>query len=313
MPASSERTIPTRMVAPLFEFTSSVQGVHALGEGVTLKATDHSVIRQAMNGFLSTLRTETDESFVTYLSPHERDEFEAAHFSLEYEFEAPDSVVEADKRATAEVARVLIAMRVVKPTTVRPVLYLRWEFRGGSWEVGGLQKGSEIYPGPSEPSESFNERDVALLASMMPRVRLAYSAHSWGHFNRVANGLNFFEMGYRSNWPPVRFVVFTTALESLFVTSDDSLSRRFRERASRFLLNDSAARQRLEDTCKQIYDARSTIVHGQPLAGAVMNRLMLKVQEVGRRSLQKILVDDAVFSRFCGSATELAPFLDGAS
>jgi hypothetical protein len=303
------------MVAPLFDFTSSVQGVHALGEGVTLKATDHAVIRQAMDAFLSTVRTETDESFVTYLSPHERGEFEAAHFCLEYEFDAPDSVVEADKRSRAEVDKVLIGMRVAKPTTVRPVLYLRWEYRGGTWEIGGVQKGSEIYPGPSEPLESFNEADVALLARMMPRVRLAYSAHGWGHFNRVANGLNFFEMGYRSNWPPVRFVVFTTALESLFVTSDDSIGRQFRERVSRFLLNDSAAREHLEDTCKQIYDARSTIVHGQPLAGdvAVMNRLMLEVQEVGRRSLQKILVDDAVFGTFCRSAAELARFLERAS
>lgn len=318
MAAFAHITIPKRTVALLFDFSSSIRGVHDLGEGITLKETVHVAIQQAMDAFLSGLRRKTGESFITYLSPHERDEFDAALFCLEHQFEAPDEVDEAEKRSKAEIVKVLIAMRAVKSTLAKPGLYLGWEKRGTEWELRGFEKvGFDVYHAPGELEEpllleSFSATDVASVAEIMPRVRRAYVAHGRDRFNRVANALNFFETGYRSNFPPVRFVVFTTALESLFITSDESISRQFRERISRFLARDSAGCQQLEDTCREIYDARSAIIHGQPVpgGGARMNRLTLDVQGIGRHCLRRVLADDALFDRFCGPASDLERLLE---
>lgn len=172
--------------------------------------------------------------------------------------------------------------------------------------------GFDIYTAPEESLEAFSAADVASLTEMMPRVRQAYTAHGGGRFNRVANALNFFEMGYRSNWDAVRFVVFTTALESLFITSEQGVSRQFLERISRFLVQNPADRQQLEDTCRAIYRARSDIVHGQPIASgsAGIDRLMHDVQQIRRCCLQKILGDDALFANFCGPSSALGRFLE---
>ncbi len=312
METLGHETISKRTIAPLFDFMASVQGTHDLGNDVILRETDHSAIRQGMDTSLSTLRGEIGESFTTYLSPHERDEFEAAVLCLEHRFDSPDYVGESEDLSWAQIVDVVTAMRIVKPTLVKPGLRLRWENRGGIWQLPGLLKaGFDVYHAEEEHLDDFSTEDVASLGEMMPRVRQAYTIHGQRDFNRVANSLNFFEAGYRSNWTPVRFVMFTTALESLFITSDDGVGRQFRERISRFLGQDLADRQQLEDNCRTIYAARSDIVHGQSIAGGIttIDRLMLDVQRIGRSCLQKVLKDDALFARFCGPRSDLGHFL----
>ena len=104
---------------------------------------------------------------------------------------------------------------------------MRWENRGDGWELGGFEKVSyHIHLAPEEVPEPFDAQDVAQLAEILPRVRQAFYGHGRSSFNRVANGLNFFETGYRLDWGPVRFVMFTTALESLFITKDGSITKR---------------------------------------------------------------------------------------
>ena len=267
-----------------------------------------------MDGYLSKLRirTEEDESFITYLSPHERDEFKDAFLCLEHHFEAPDSVGESEERSKAEIQKVMAALRVAKPTLAKPGLILRWENRDGTWELAGFQKvGFDIYTAREEEIEPFGAADLATLLRMMPRVYDAYSAHGGADFNRVANALNFFEMGYRSFVGEVRFIVFTTALESLFVTSNRGASKQFRERISRFLTDDPGERQNLHDLCWEIYGIRSAIVHGGGVLGGVnvLHERTLILQDIGRRCLQRILLDDPTFSRFQTDAMKLGSFL----
>jgi hypothetical protein len=311
MASFTHPVIPKRTIAPLFEFSSSIRGVHDLGGTITLRGTEHEAIRKAMDANLGRLR-ERPERFETYLSPQEREKFEAARCCLEHRFEAPDYVGESEQRSKEEIQAVVIAMRVVKPTRAKPGLYLGWENRNNGWELRGFEKvGFDAYTAPEEPLRPFSAADAGSLAELMPRVRQAYSAHGRGRFNRVANALNFFETGYRSNWDVVRFVVFTTALESLFITSDKMVSRQFRERIARFLAQNPANRRKLEDTCRAIYDARSAIVHGQPLAAqGGVDQLMLEVQQIGRRCLQRVLGDGVLFATFCGPAPTLGRFLD---
>ncbi len=312
METFGHQIISKRTIAPLFDFMASVQGTHDLGNDVILRETDHSAIREEMNTSLSTLRGETGESFTTYLSSPERDEFEAAVLCLEHRFDAPDYVGQSEELSWAQILSVVTAMRIVKPTLVKPGLRLGWENRGGIWQLRGFFKaGFDVYHAEEEWFEPFTTEDVTSLREMMSRVHQAYIAHGQGDFNRVANSLNFFESGYRSNWIPVRFVMFTTALESLFITSDDGVGRQFRERISRFLGQDLADRQQLEDNCRAIYATRSDIVHGQPIAGGrtTIDRLMLDVQRIGRSCLQKVLKDDALFAKFCGPRSDLGRFL----
>ena len=298
-------TISKLTIAPLFDFMASVQGTHNLG---------NDAIRQAMDGYLSKFRIRTgeDESFITYLSPHERDEFKNALLCLEHHFEAPDHLGESEERSKGEIQKIMAAIRVVKPTLAKPGLILRWENRDGTWELAGFNKvGFDIYTAREEDLEPFDAADLAILLKMMPRVYDAYSTHGGERFNRVANALNFFEMGYRLFVVDVRFVIFTTSLESLFVTSDRRMGYQFRERISRFLTSEPLERQHLHDTCREIYKIRSAIVHGGAVPGGVevLHESMLLLQDIGRRCLQRILQDDLTFSRFQTGAMELGGFL----
>ncbi len=317
MPDSTHPIIPKRTLTPLFHLTSSFQGVYNLGEGVILKETDHFSVRQAMDTYLATLSTTgEDERFITYLSPHERDEFYAAGFCLEHEFEAPDYVGEAEKRSQAHIQKVMASIRVVKPTRAKPGLFLGWENRQGTWELRRFHKvGFDVYSAQDESTEDFDPQDIDFLMGIMPRVYEAYSTHGGTNFNRVANALNFFEMGYRTFVAEVRFVLFTAALESLFVTSKSQISKRFRERISRFLAQNPPDCQQLHDACQHIYDIRSAIIHGGAVAGgaAVIHGWMLQLQDIGRRCLRKILHDEVLFRRFQEPSSKLGHFLSRAS
>jgi len=306
--------IPKCTLAPLFDFNSSFQGTYSLGANVVLRETDHLQIMEAMNGYLQTLRAGVRESFNTYLSPHERDEFGAARLCLDHQFEAPDYIGRDEQRSREEIQNVVMAMRVVKPTLVKPGLYLGWERRNQGWELRGFEKvGFDAYDAPEEPMEDFSGADLDRLAEILPRIRQAYATHGQGSFSRVANALNFFEMGYRSQMAEVRFVLFTTALESLFVTSDYRVGLQFRERISRFLVQDPIVRQHLLETCQSIYGTRSKIVHGQAVGGSTdtAGPLMLELQEIGRRCLQLILRSDTLFAHFCGTPSQLERYFRG--
>ncbi len=307
------RIIPKRTLAPLFDFDTNISGVHDLGGNITLRDTDHNAIRQAMDEYLSSfgIQTGEDESFKTYLSLHEREEFKEALLCFEHQFEAPDTLGESDERSKAEIQKVVTALRVAKPTLAKPGLILRWENRDGTWKLAGFEKvGFDTYNAQEEDFEPFGAADLAILRKMMPRVNDAYSAHGGHRFNRVANALNFFELGYRSRVADVRFVLFTTALESLFVTSDRSVSYQFRERISRFLTSETCERQRLHDISREIYKIRSAIVHGGALGDVgVLHESLLFLQDIGRRCLQRILLDDPTFSRFQTDAMKLGSFL----
>lgn len=309
---ASHSVIPKRTVAPLFDFRPSIQGVYDLGGDVILRQTDHAGIRRAMDAFFAR-PGKSGERFIIYPWSDEREEFEAADFCLEHTYKAPDYVGKSEEQSKAELQIILIAMRVVKLTLAKPGFYLRWEDRAGGWRLEGLEKlGFSVYRAPDEHLclQPFSAADVVSLAEMLPRIRQAYASHDGGCFHRVANALNFFEMGYRYGVAEVRFVLFVTVLESLFVTSDGGVSRQFRERISRFLAQAPADRQRLEDTCRAIYTARSDIVHGQPVVGGA-HRLLLEVQGIGRRCLKKVLGDDNLFASFSGPASALGRFLEG--
>lgn len=301
--------IAKRTVAVLYELRAELQGVHDLGQNVMLRETDHTGIREAMDAYLA-----HGESFQTYLSPHERDEFDSAHLCLEHRFEAPDYVGEDEKRSEAEIQKVVTALRVVGSTLANPGLNLGWEKRGESWEIRRLYKsGFSVYLATDEEDEDvFGIDEIRTLIEMMPRVRRAYSGHGGGCFNRVANALNFFEMAYRSEVAEVRFVLLTTTLESLFVTSDQRISAQFRERISRFMTPVASGRQQVLETCRDIYNTRSAIVHGGPVEGGAPEayRLMREAQSFGRACLQAVLMDDGLFARFCGPAADLGRFLD---
>lgn len=305
--------IPKRTVAVLYDLRADLRGVYDLGQNIILRETDHAGIREAIDAYLARPR-QPGEGFRTYLSPHEREEFDAAHLSLEHQFEAPDYVGEDEKRSEEKIQEVITALRVLGSTLARPGLYLGWENREGTWELRRFYKaGFSVYLATEEEDEDvFRVDDIRVLTEMMPRVRQAYSAHGGGRFNRVANALNFFEMGYRSEVAEVRFVLLTTALESLFVTSDRGISGQFRERISRFVTPDPAGRQRVLEACRDIYNTRSAIVHGGPVEGGPPEgyRLMREVQVIGRACLQAVLRGDDLFARFSGPVADLGDFLD---
>jgi len=306
--------VSRRTVAPLFLFESASLGVEKLDADILLRDTDHTNLKYAIDEYFAASGF-PNENFMTYLSPHERGWFEAASFCVEHRFEVPYGVnaTEYEEQSRKIVESVVIGMRVVKSTLVKPVLYLDWDDSGIGKLVGFRKGGFDIYRAPDERFEDFEATDVASLATLMPRVRQAIMTHTWGPFNRVANALNFYETGYRMNSGEMRFILFATSLESLFVTSNRGVSRQFRERISRFLAQAPPEQQKLENICRAIYNLRSSIVHGQAFDGAgrpSFDRLMFEIQEIGRRSLRKVLWNDILFATFQGSAVDLGHFLE---
>jgi len=310
------QNIRRRTTAPLCPFESDCHGVQKLDTDIYLRKIDHTIIRNAIDEYFAASGM-PEEHFTTYFSPHERRWFQSASFLVEHRFKALGSAIPTvqEEQSRKIVEGVTMGMRIVKPTIVKPVMYLDWAYSGRSSQLTGFRKGAfEVYIHREERFlEEFKANDITLLATMVPRIRRTFIGHQWGSFNRIGNALNYFETGYRMNSAEMRFSLFATSLETLFVTSERSVSRQFRNRISHFLAQDEPEQQKLESSCRAIYKLRSMIVHGEPFdtgGPAELDQLMFEVQEIGRHSLQKVLRDEVLFSTFQRPRADLGDFLE---
>ena len=81
------------------------------------------------------------------------------------------------------------------------------------------------------------------------------------------------------------------ALERMYVLDEGKIGRRLRNRASGFLGADAESRERIRESVREFYDARSDIVHNRlhKVSPAGVQAAFGKGFDIARRSLFRLL------------------------
>lgn len=120
--------------------------------------------------------------------------------------------------------------------------------------------------------------------------------------DRVGRALEFAMVGFQTWHLPTRLVNQVTYMESLFSTGTTELAHQCASRIAWYLspLRDSGAREQMFDRVKDIYNARSTIVHGgasRKLTARRM-RLLLTMAEMTNSAIFRRLLSCDHFDAF---------------
>jgi hypothetical protein len=132
-------------------------------------------------------------------------------------------------------------------------------------------------------------------------------------FNRFSNALRLYTSGLWITPSDVALVTLVSALEGLFTTSMQELSYRLALSVASYLERDPQERFRTFDDVREIYTARSKVVHGERLdrneeqaAIQLVEYYLPTAEGMVRRSLRKMLEDR--IEGFVASTRELDKF-----
>jgi hypothetical protein len=150
--------------------------------------------------------------------------------------------------------------------------------------------------GPSK--EQISPKDCEAAARILADT-LRISELEMDVYNRLTNAHRFFDNAYGQSNADMAIVGFTTALEGLFLNSEQELSFRFCLRIAQFLGTTPEEMQKIFARAKELYTCRSKIVHGAavrkdselaaiyvvddvaPFAGRLARNVLLKIYEHG--------------------------------
>ena len=138
----------------------------------------------------------------------------------------------------------------------------------------------ETYPGLrvqalNEAKKAFGERNSARYRELAPIVaRLAEALARSGRFTN--------ETG---------IVEVATVLEGMYRLAPGNISRKLRNRVSRYLGTDPKSQTSVKESVRQFYDARSNIVHSRPdkVSPQKHQEIFANGFDIARRSLFKLL------------------------
>lgn len=256
------------------------------------------------------------EFFTDLYSGHDIKDLENCRYCAIYEFEPSEN--ETKETAQAKIHHLIESLRVVRPTRAACSTFIfSVDDKGSLQPEGASQRSSTIYLMVNEPvgTSHFITKDAPKIQHYYKSVSALYEKYG-GSYNRVLNAFIFFQLGYLTHYTKLRIVPFTTALESLFNTSEQEVGYSLRMRCAAFLGKTKAEKDELIKKVKDIYNLRSAAVHGSSLPKKVLNNSNLgnvvikDSEDIIRRCLQKIFDDDLI-DYFSQGNDKLSQNLDG--
>lgn len=278
-----------KIIAPIHYFYDSPRD--RLPESIQLE--DNFILTKFDPGIIEIVTN----LFTDLYSKHDVRDLENCRFCAIYNFD--DDVVTRDE-AQNKVHRLIESVRVVRPTrAVCSTFLFSTDEAGNLSPVGASQKSSTISLVEGQPvgSQHFKTEDATEIQKYYSKTINLYQRHS-GSYNRVLNAFIFFQLGYLTNYAKLRILPFTTALESLFNTSEQEVGYSLRMRCSVFLGESRPEREALIKKLKDIYQFRSAVVHGSSLPKKVLrnpaqaNEILRDSEDLCRKCLQKIFNED---------------------
>lgn len=285
-------------ILPLYGFESSFSSDIDLGQGYFIAKLPETILGNFLE--YGKLWDKTGETKA--LDFFERDRF-LTTFCINHRYEGPESphlsAPEAESGET--VRRITQACQLVKFTMSSPEFIIQTQ--GDNYKVINAIKTHErnFIPDTKELIlQPFRDEDIKSIIALWPRIKDLYLKHK-RKFNRIANALEFFRVGLNMTAYQLRFVLFVIVLESIYSTSNIEVAYALSQRLAWFLGKDSRERMDYFGTAKKCYKIRSRIVHGTTVKGnlkAEINNLMVKIEDMTRKSLCKILLENGLLKIF---------------
>ena len=145
---------------------------------------------------------------------------------------------------------------------------------------------------------SINDLDKAKL---MFNTMFKHLSIDFMEKNRIVRSISFYKHAIETYPKHLRFLNLTIAIESLLSTSRHELRYKISQRAAWLLGNDSKDKKDIFKKTKDIYDLRSTIVHGGALKQSDLTKLdelILLLEGYLRSAYVIILTDNKLFDIF---------------
>ena len=282
------------VIAPIESFYSDYRNPLpesvSLSGGYKLKKFDTSVLDYVFDFF--------GQSF----SERDRGDLQNCRYAIYYYYDTDEEISNTPERIINEIGRILLTLRIVKRTRAIATIF-HFKIRGKAKDalqvihkpLINITFPTDVTPG----SQHFNKADSFKIRKYYRFVNQLYSDFG-GTYHKVLNALFFFELAHQNHLYKPRMVNLVTGLESLFNTSKEQVGYTLKIRCSYFLEKDSDTRLELGEKIKEIYDLRSTFVHGQGASRRILesletqNNLLSGAEEITRRCLQKIFDDNLV-------------------
>lgn len=119
--------------------------------------------------------------------------------------------------------------------------------------------------------------------------------------NRFSTAFQIYNSGLRTNLVDAAMILMISAMEALFLSKSTEIKFRLAIYVSYFLEKDLKKRQAVFDEVRQLYDIRSTLVHGGDLKGSeesaaiwLVDHCVPAAEYLVRRCLQEILDSNLV-------------------
>ncbi len=279
--------IMKQIIAPLHHFYSNHHDPFPnqinLHERYFIKKFNYSEISSALEFF--------SDSF----SKHDQDELRNCTYAIYFKYDETGDNAPKIESIISEINRITNTLRIVRPNRViATIFHFALKNRKRIATQITLKQNLKLTLPPYGPQEELFKRvDANKIRSYVKKVRSLYNSYG-GTYQKVLNAIIFFEIGHQNHLYKPRLVNFVTCLESLFNTNPQQIGYTLRIRCSYFLENNPSLRMSLAEDIKNIYNLRSTFVHGQSTQVRILNdvveqnRLLILAEVITRRCIQKI-------------------------
>lgn len=293
-----DNLIKKHTIVPLYGFETALSSDKDIGYGYFIAKLPDKIL----DNFLEFGRLWDNAGITSVVDSFEKNRF-LTTFCIDHRYDGLESPLLSHPESESDktVRRIAQAIQLIKPVMTSPEFIIQTQ--GDNYKVVNAIKTNErsFVPESNElVLQPFNEEDICKVTILWPRVKDIYFKEK-DVFNRIKNALEFFRVGLSMLAYQLRFVLFVIALESIYSTSKAEVTFSLSQRVAWFLGNDSNERIDYFETVKKCYKIRSQIVHGTHVSNDLkieIDSLMLKLEDIIRRSLSKILLDDKILEIF---------------
>jgi hypothetical protein len=252
-----------------------------------------------------------EESFLNYLSHHDRQSvLEASQaFVAEYEASAigePDpswmgdepKAIQDIKTESALLANLALWLRQPSSVCLTVILHaISWKIPGQDEREPLIQRSESQIPIYCHPNDLHNPLTPAHLtkAAELHRVLCSVPRDS-----AVRTAIRALWTGLTSQALDIRYSLLWVALEALFGANESGeIAYKLSQRIAFFLANTPEEGRGLFQTVKKCYGVRSKIVHGRWKPDPEADQAMGHTESILRTSIRRLLEDPEMMRAFC--------------
>jgi hypothetical protein len=216
------------------------------------------------------------------------------------QFEPKTSQIKQDITVLEQVKVCIFAGMLIRLTTGKPIDMPFWLDAEDRDEIRGFgQTLVRTYrTGPRDTYKLDDELALERMNNLSKGVdRLVELFIREKDKNRIIRGIEFVSIGFQTFHIPTRIVNQVTFLETLFTTSRNEITFQLASRLSWYLATSDAIRREDKfNLVKNIYDARSRVVHGEHTNNPVRNLMkwLIEAEELNTEVFNVILAKNHI-------------------